>query len=119
MMRLFISSVQKDLAEERQALKDYIEGDTLLRRFFEVFLFEKLPASDRRANDVYLDEVDRCDLYIGALLPNTWGVVIKVDIMQPFGKQVLCQQVLAGRRETHDVRAQYSTVFSVCTHESH
>jgi len=64
-MRLFISSVQKDLAEERQALKDYIEGDTLLRRFFEVFLFEKLPASDRRANDVYLDEVDRCDLYIG------------------------------------------------------
>ncbi len=63
--RIFISSVQKELTEERQALKDYIEGDALLRRFFDVFLFERLPASDRRADDVYLDEVDRCDVYLG------------------------------------------------------
>ncbi len=65
MMRIFISSVQKELADERQALKQYIEGDALLRRFFEVFLFEALPAADRRADEVYLDEVDRCRIYIG------------------------------------------------------
>jgi len=65
MMRVFISSVQKELAEERLSLKDYIEGDALLRRFFEVFLFEKIPAVDRRADAVYLDEVDRCDVYFG------------------------------------------------------
>ena len=70
--RIFISSVQKELAEERQALKDYIEGDALLRRFFEVFLFECLPATDRRADDVYLDQVDRCDLYLG-LFGNEYG----------------------------------------------
>jgi len=62
---IFISSVQKELAAERRALKDYIEGDPLLRRFFEVFLFEDLPASDRRADDVYLAEVDRSAIYIG------------------------------------------------------
>ena len=62
---IFISSVQKELAEERQALKAYVEGDALLSRFFEVFLFEQLPAADRRADQVYLDQVDQCDLYLG------------------------------------------------------
>ncbi len=59
---IFISSVQKELAAERRALKDYIQGDALLGRFFEVFLFEDQPASDRRADKVYLSEVDRCVL---------------------------------------------------------
>jgi len=34
MERIFISSVQKELATERRALKEYIQGDALLRRFF-------------------------------------------------------------------------------------
>ena len=63
--RIFISSVQKELAEERRAIRDYIRGDALFRRFFDVFLFEDLPASDRRADDVYLDEVGRCAIYVG------------------------------------------------------
>ena len=48
-LRIFISSVQKEFAEERGALKAYLLGDALLNRFFDVFLFEDLPASDRRA----------------------------------------------------------------------
>lgn len=63
--RIFISSVQKELAEERRAIRDYICGDALFRRFFDVFLFEDLPASDRRADDVYLDEVGQCAIYVG------------------------------------------------------
>jgi predicted HTH transcriptional regulator len=62
---IFVSSVQKELAEERRAVKSFIEGDPLLSRFFTVFLFEDLPASDRRANAVYLAEVDRCAVYLG------------------------------------------------------
>lgn len=62
---IFVSSVQKELVAERRALKDYIHGDPLLRRFFEVFLFEDLPATDRRAGDVYLAEVDRSAIYLG------------------------------------------------------
>jgi len=62
---IFVSSVQKELAEERRAVKSFIEGDPLLSRFFTVFLFEDLPASDRRADAVYLAEVDRCAVYLG------------------------------------------------------
>ena len=69
---IFISSVQKELAAERRALKAYLEGDPLLRQFFEVFLFEDLPASDRRADEVYLAEVERCALYLG-LFGNDYG----------------------------------------------
>jgi ATP-dependent DNA helicase RecG len=62
---IFISGVQKELAAERRALKGYIQRDALLRRFFDVFIFEDLPAADRRANNVYLDQVDRCAIYLG------------------------------------------------------
>jgi len=71
-LRIFISSVQKEFAEERMALRDYLLGDALLRRFFECFLFEEVPAADRRADEVYLDEVERCDIYLG-LFGNDYG----------------------------------------------
>ncbi len=65
MIRIFLSSVQKELATERQALRDYIHSDALLGKFFEVFLFEEIPAADRRADSVFLEEVSRCDIYLG------------------------------------------------------
>ncbi len=45
--RIFISSVQREFARDREHLRDYLRGDPLMRRFFEVFLFENVPASDR------------------------------------------------------------------------
>ena len=69
---IFVSSVQKELPEERRAMKAFVEGDPLLCRFFSVFLFEDLPAADARADAVYLDEVDRCALYVG-LFGNDYG----------------------------------------------
>ncbi|MBM3494984.1 MAG: DUF4062 domain-containing protein, partial [Armatimonadetes bacterium] len=71
-LRIFLSSVQKEFAAERAALRDYLRGDALMRRFFEVFLFEEAPAADQRADELYLDEVERCDIYIG-LLGNDYG----------------------------------------------
>src|SRR5262245_11765264 len=62
---IFVSSVQKELKEERRALDAFVGADPLLRRFFKVFLFENLPAVDRRVDAVYLDEVDRCAIYVG------------------------------------------------------
>ena len=64
-MKIFVSSVQTELAAERRAVMSFIESDPLLRRFFTVFLFEDIPASDRRTDAVYIDEVDRCDVYLG------------------------------------------------------
>lgn len=71
-LKVFVSSVQKEMEGERQALKAYLKDDALLRRFFDVFLFEDLPAADRRADAVYLEEVGACDVYVG-LLGNEYG----------------------------------------------
>lgn len=65
--RIFISSVQSEFAVERQALHDYILADALLGRFFDPFLFERLPASDQRADELYLREVEQCSVYLGLL----------------------------------------------------
>ncbi len=70
--RIFISSVQNELAVERQAIKGFMERDPLLRRFFTVFLFEDLPASDHRADEVYIAELDKSDLYLG-IFGNDYG----------------------------------------------
>ena len=72
MVSIFVSSVQKELADERRAVKAFVEGDALLRRFFRVFLFEDLPATDRRVDEVYLAEVDRCEVCVG-LFGNDYG----------------------------------------------
>ena len=64
-IRIFISSVQREFAQERKALSDYLRGDPLVRRFFDVFLFEDVPASDRRPDSLYLDEVEQSDIYVG------------------------------------------------------
>ena len=71
-MKIFISSVQKEFATERKALAEYLAGDPLLRRFFEYFRFEDQPAADQRADQCYLDEVDRCDIYLG-IFGNEYG----------------------------------------------
>lgn len=63
--RIFVSSVQKELATERQGLRDYIRTDKLLSQYFEVFLFEDLPASDREVREVFLSEVERAAIYVG------------------------------------------------------
>lgn len=62
---LFVSSVQKELQQERYAIRDYISGDPLLRQFFTAFLFEDLPAGDRTPGNVYLNAVDSCKVYVG------------------------------------------------------
>ncbi len=64
-IRIFISSVQREFALEREFLRDFLRGDPLMQRFFDVYLFEDVPASDRRPDDVYLEEVERCDIYVG------------------------------------------------------
>jgi ATP-dependent DNA helicase RecG len=50
-LRIFISSAQKEFSMERAVLRDYLRGDALMRRFFEPFLFEDVPAADRRADE--------------------------------------------------------------------
>jgi predicted HTH transcriptional regulator len=62
---IFVSSVQKELNPERAVIRDYIRTDPLLRLYFDPFLFEDLPAIDQKPDERYLDEVDRCTIYLG------------------------------------------------------
>jgi len=72
-LRIFISSVQKEFSDARRDLKAFLLGDAFLKRFVaEVFLFEELPARDQRADDLYLAEVERVDIYLG-LFGNEYG----------------------------------------------
>ena len=73
---IFISSVQAEFSEERKALCDYICADPLLGKFFDPFLFERLPAVDQRADEVYLHEAARCDIYLG-LFGKSYGTVLQ------------------------------------------
>lgn len=72
--QIFISSVQKELAAERRAIRDFIRGDALFGQYFDVFLFEDLPAADRRTDDTYLDEVSASAIYLG-LFGNDYGSI--------------------------------------------
>jgi len=65
-LRIFVSSVQKEFEPLRRDLKAFLLGDALLSKYVaEVFLFEELPARDQSAKSAYLDEVKRCDVYLG------------------------------------------------------
>ena len=85
-LRLFISSAQKEFAEERRLLKRYISKNPVYRRFFDTFVFEEdVVAADRRTDEVYHEELGKCDIYTllskknrdsGALLPITDNNVI-------------------------------------------
>ena len=67
-LRIFISSVQKEFAEERRLLKRYISKNPVYRRFFDTFVFEEdVVAADRRTDEVYLEELGKCDIYIGLI----------------------------------------------------
>ena len=79
MKRIFISSVQREFASERSELAEYIRKDAILGKFFEVFIFEEVPAQDRPASGVYLDEVDACDVYLG-LHGSSYGNVDELGV---------------------------------------
>ena len=73
MRRLFISSVQREFARERKLLKQYISKNPAYKRLFDAFVFEEdVVATDRSADEVYLDELAKCDVYIG-LVGNDYG----------------------------------------------
>lgn len=69
---VFVCSAQKELAEERAAVRDLIRGDRLFARYFDVFLFEDLPARDRRPDGLYLDCVDDCTILV-AIFGSEYG----------------------------------------------
>jgi len=76
---IFISSVQSEFAEERKAIRDFVRGETLLKKHFEVFLFEDQPAQSRGPVQLYTEEVEGCEVYI-VLIGGRYGFEDKQGI---------------------------------------
>jgi len=71
-IKIFISSVQSEFTNERSMLCDYIRTDVLLGKFFEPFIFEEVPANEYSPQQLYLKEVEICDIYLG-IYGNMYG----------------------------------------------
>lgn len=68
MKRIFVSSVQKEFAKVRKQFKRFVSKNPALRRLFDTFVFEEdVVACDRRTDELYIDELRKCDIYIGLI----------------------------------------------------
>lgn len=65
--KVFVSGNQKEMAKERLAVKIMVVGHQTLKRFFNIFIFEDVPAKGKSASSIYLKEVDNSDVYLGIL----------------------------------------------------
>ena len=65
--KLFVSANQKELRDERLAIKDLINDNSTLRECFDVFLFENLPAKGKSPAATYLKHVCDSDIYLGII----------------------------------------------------
>ena len=77
--KIFVSGVQKELKEERFAVKSLIAENVLLKEYFSAFLFEDYPAKGKSAKTAYIDEVRKSDIYLG-ILGNEYGAVNKDNL---------------------------------------
>ncbi len=70
--KIFVSGVQKELKQERSAIKELITQNALLKKYLNIFLFEDLPAKSKSAEAVYLKKVSESDILI-LLLGKEYG----------------------------------------------
>jgi predicted HTH transcriptional regulator len=70
--KIFVSGNQTELSNERFAVKEIIKDNPVFNRFFDVFLFEEVPASSQRPDFTYLNQVKDSDIFVG-ILGNKYG----------------------------------------------
>jgi ATP-dependent DNA helicase RecG len=63
-LRVFISSVQKELEPERSSISGLITSDPFFLEHSEAILFDKEPITGKKASKPYLDSLDTCQIYI-------------------------------------------------------
>lgn len=84
--KVFVSGNQTELSGERFAVKDVINNNPIFKEFFEVFLFEEVPARSRSPSSTYIEEVRSSDILIG-LLGKNYGS-INEEGLSPTEKEI-------------------------------
>jgi len=69
---IFVSSPQIEFSRFRRDLCYFILTDPYLKQYFDVFLFENLPANQQNPENNYLNNVEGCTIYVG-LFGKTYG----------------------------------------------
>lgn len=77
--KIFISSNRHEFYNERKIIKESIESDIILNRFFKVFAFEEEPASGKTPEQTYSEAVLESDIYIG-LIGSKYGTILESGI---------------------------------------
>ena len=75
-VKVFISSYQAEFIEERRFLYDELKKDSYFSRNVELFVFEMDGAKTEVANEVFINEVEEADVYIG-LIGKHYGNIYK------------------------------------------
>ena len=75
-LKVFISSNIEEFKEERKLLHQEILQDPILGRFVEPYLFEFDAAKSQTADNVFINEVEHCDIYIG-LIGSKYGDIYR------------------------------------------
>ncbi len=63
-LKVFVSSVQKELGFERTAVPQVIAVDSFLEKHCEAVLYDKEPTTGRPKKKAYLESLKGCDLYL-------------------------------------------------------
>lgn len=71
-LRVFVSSVQKEMEAERVAVASLITTDPFLMQHCEPVLFEKEPIPARPSKQPYIECLHRCQIYV-LLIHNEYG----------------------------------------------
>lgn len=75
-LKVFVSSNIEEFKEERKLLHQEILQDPILGRFVEPYLFEFDAAKSQTADNVFINEVEHCDIYIG-LIGSQYGDIYR------------------------------------------
>ena len=77
MLRVFISSVQKELEVERVSIAGAVSGDRDLSQVCEIALYDKEPLSGRRITKPYLKCLDSCNIYV-LVIDREYGRILDI-----------------------------------------
>ena len=75
-LRVFVSSVQKELATERHAVKTLIASDPFLDEHFVPILYEDEPSMLKASPQGYLNDLAKCQFYL-AIIGSEYGARFK------------------------------------------
>ncbi len=79
MFKVFISSNQSEFEEERKFLFEEISKDPYLNRNVELFVFEADISRALPANEVFINQVEESDIYIG-LIGSDYGDIYECNV---------------------------------------